>query len=1480
MLVGFLLLALLSYVLLRTPFVQTRLVKYVTNRIEHNTGAKIQIGGVALRPMKSLVLNDVLLRDFRQDTLFYCANLKIKLDSFRFFNQSFNAREITLDRAFLNLWMDREPDDDDSVFNLGLFVNSLQDTTALAKESSGMLNWVVGLEKIHLRNTRLVYKEHDYIKNDYGINWTDISCFDIHADFSNPVVEGTHVSLQTDNLKLREKSGFRIKDLQAFMELTYEKGNLTIRDIQLQTDKSRVNVNRLEYNWNPQPKEWRYFISRVEHAYELAESRVSFEDLAYFNERLLGMDNVADCSGFVYGTVDRLSGKDLLIDFGKGSRLGGSFTSSGLPLFLDTDFDIQISQAYLLPEDLETIYLPWMGRRIAIPSVLHRTEGFGLENVHFTGKVDSFNLKTHSSTPDLGGNLELAYVLENSQDSIRRLSGNFNFPDINVNKYSGLPFIGEAKASGTFTGTFGETDSRAELLAEVQRCRFYRGDIKDMGIRILYDNGKVNLTSLAENESLRADFSLEYTAEPEVVMVSKGQLKIEDLEYFGFSAAGKKLGANFSLSYTEDEENRGEADYLFSNIFGMTETDTFCVNRIVLHDRFDKEIHETSLLSDVVDMNFRGNSLSLLSEQLWYDLIAGYLPAYGRGQKTEEYDFPDFRYDIRFKDADRVLRVLLPELSIAADTRLQTVFDEKKQFVSLDFLSDSIRYKDMAFQMPRVKMYGDPERLQVKTTFDRVIFQTWSRLYNVTNELALHNNEVNNRLSWSNWEQSTYSGELRTDMKFSALADDKYRMQFDIHPGVVVMADTVWNIDRSSVVVEGSDITVDNFMVWNDKQYFLADGKISKNPDDRLSVKLNQLQLSELDRILFHNRFKVFGKIDGSLTVRDYYKDNLLYSDIAVEDWGLMQDTLGTLNIRSYWDSDSSKLLLRAENQMNEKTPFRVSGGYAPASKNLDVGVNLEGLRFEYLEKYISDYFSESRGSLSGEVHIKGHIDQPNFSGRINLDSVALKIRDLNTTFFMNDQIVMNKSDFVFKDFALKDTEGHVSVCNGSYQFWPDIYDLNIVSDRFLLMNAGSSHRDDIYGKLYVSGVTRVHNRNGLMEVAINARPESNSELYIPLTSADIEENSNILHFVNTDAEHEKAAPAAAKANMSLNANLEINDNLRVHIVFDPLIGDILQTRGSGDMKLSMNKDGSLSMFGDYTLSKGNYVFTLGGLFDKNFVLKPGGRITWNGSPYEANLDVSAAYNLKTSLYELLSATTIEDKSRSTKVPVECVLNLSDNLVNPTVRFDINFPSLDVQTKSYVQSLFSGQDEINKQMLSLLILNRFYKPDYMADSEADDRNVGYQAGMTTASELVSNQLSRWLSTINNNFDIDFYYRPGDEITADEIELALSTQLLNDRIILSANGNIDVRSTKNSTSGSTNSNNIAGDFDMEVKLNKQGSLRLKAYSHTDEKIIYKNNTETIQGVGISYQEDFDTFKELMHKYFRFLRKKEKKKTKSE
>ena len=67
------LLAFAAYFALMTPYVQTKLVDYFTRILEDRTGTTITIGRVEFRPIESLILSDVFVKDCRQDTLMFCS---------------------------------------------------------------------------------------------------------------------------------------------------------------------------------------------------------------------------------------------------------------------------------------------------------------------------------------------------------------------------------------------------------------------------------------------------------------------------------------------------------------------------------------------------------------------------------------------------------------------------------------------------------------------------------------------------------------------------------------------------------------------------------------------------------------------------------------------------------------------------------------------------------------------------------------------------------------------------------------------------------------------------------------------------------------------------------------------------------------------------------------------------------------------------------------------------------------------------------------------------------------------------------------------------------------------------------------------------------------------------------------------------------------------------------------------------------------
>ena len=355
---------------LMTPFVQTRLVDYFTRILEERTGTTISIGRVEFRPIESLILNDVFVRDCRQDTLVFCERLMMKVDSVSFVKRRFTITEAAFEKAKFNVWIERRKDGGESLTNVERLINSFSFSKADSVPQTSS-EWNVNLAQVILKECRFRYIESDHEPIDYGINWTDVECQNLNVrifgiDFSNKQYRA-----KVDGLRFREKSGFEVTNMGG--EVVASDDNLLITNTFIQTERSKVYLDTLEYNWVPEHDYWRNFTTRMQQRYVFTDSRVSFDDLAYFNGKLLGMHNTVFGSGVVFNTINNLEGRDLEVYLGNKSVLHGSFASHGLPAFFETDFNIDFTNTKVSPPELEAIYMPWLGSHyVKIPEILHK----------------------------------------------------------------------------------------------------------------------------------------------------------------------------------------------------------------------------------------------------------------------------------------------------------------------------------------------------------------------------------------------------------------------------------------------------------------------------------------------------------------------------------------------------------------------------------------------------------------------------------------------------------------------------------------------------------------------------------------------------------------------------------------------------------------------------------------------------------------------------------------------------------------------------------------------------------------------------------------------------------------------------------------------------------------------------------------------------------------------------------------------------
>lgn len=298
--------------------------------------------------------------------------------------------------------------------------------------------------------------------------------------------------------------------------------------------------------------------------------------------------------------------------------------------------------------------------------------------------------------------------------------------------------------------------------------------------------------------------------------------------------------------------------------------------------------------------------------------------------------------------------------------------------------------------------------------------------------------------------------------------------------------------------------------------------------------------------------------------------------------------------------------------------------------------------------------------------------------------------------------------------------------------------------------------------------------------------------------------------------------------------------------------------------------NGIFNMYGDYTLIEGSFLFSLQNIITKKFIIESGSMIQWTGEPVDARLDINAVYKLKTSLQPLLNTVTAssdDDQSGSRisdrSVPVDCKIHIGGRLSNPQLDFSVVVPVTDIETQAAVASVLNTQEAQAQQFISLVALGTF--------SNSGSANIGASSGVATGLEMLTNQLTNWFST--DDYRIILNYRAGSEMTGDEVDFGFSTNLINNRLLVEVEGNYII---DNKQAVSNNVSNFMGEAHVTWLIDKSGNLRLKAFTQTIDRFDENQGLQET-GIGISYKEDFNNFKDLKQRIRdRFTNKKRQKK----
>ncbi|MCU0457600.1 MAG: translocation/assembly module TamB [Bacteroidales bacterium] len=1458
------------FLLLQAPRIQTWAVNRITKAVTERTGAEISIGRVSYSLWHEVVLEDILFRDLRGDTLLAARGVDLRVREIRPSQNLYRFGRIDI----------REPD------------------FRLVQDTSGMLNLTQYLLSLRKERTRDTSKTID-------IQFADIDLFDgsfLLADMSDTagVIPGSvnfrnmnlkglngkvrdlriipdSVSMVIRGLAFRESGGFVGRSVD--MNLAVAESNLYFREIDILTDSSAISAEKILL-MPGDTASWRDFINQVRMDILFNNSVVNTSDLAFFVRPLAGINEKVNLSGRVSGTVAELKGRNVRIDYESSTRLRFDFDISGLPSFSDSYLYIDFTDMRTSAPDIENFTIP--GRKtLALPAVAHDLglisyrgsfTGFTTDFVSFgkltteRGEFDTdlslkpegkntfgFRGSLRTSDVDLGyiakneemfGGLWMHADIDGSMKSFRHLTANINgvIDSVEINRY----LYRNIKVAGT-----------------------YADRIWDGSVEVLEPNIEMGLMGRFDLEKSMPEFDF-------TMNLTRADLHTLNLvkkdSIFNVSAL---VTANFRGNSTDNLE--GDLRLINStlqNSIGKLNIYDFLVNSDIINGE-----PRLTLKSDFADAEVRGHYTFDAIGRSISRMLAEIFPSkfnFPQEKKGTENQEAMFTLDARVKKIDKLNDFLATGLSISEGTRLTGHFWSENPEIIAEIKSDELTYKGI--RMGRMHMSGSVKegKMNIEVAADTLMLPDRSELGNFTLSAVSVNDTVDLGVKWDNRDDGRTFGEVNARGFFSLNENDRPVMTIAILPAGVTVNRTPWNISGARIVIDSTRTLFDNVLVSSRTNYIRLDGKVSRDPEEKLTLSFAGLNISYLNKIISSGpeaeepSLLIFeGTMNGNVTLSDIF-DNLLFeSKVNVEDFRLNDNNYGLMTISSEWDPRRRVAVIDISNDFAGRKSIDVRGSYSPSNRLADITATVSDLPLNILNTFVSAFASDLRGIGSGTVRITGRPKQLELRGAVMAKDASLKIDFLQTRYSFSDSIRFTPAGIVFRNIAIYDDKRNRGSINGmiTHRSFKDMgvsFDINM--DKMLVLNTRPKDSDSFYGTAYASGFAGIRGNEEKLVFSISARTAPNTEFFIPLNSSASVSDYPYIAFVNPEGQQAEQQQASQNSlvrqeqgsRIELNFDLEVTPEAEVQLILDETSGGVIRGKGEGKLNISLNSRGEMRMAGNYVISDGDYLFTLGNILNKRFAVEQGGTVTWNGAIEDATLNIRALYKTKAALSDIFGE---EESSKLTvKLPVECILSLSGRLLNPTISFDINLPTSDERTRELLRVAIDTEEELSRQFLYLLVMNSFYSDPSLYNAGSATGASGVQTGspvspnvgFTTTTEMLSNQLSNWLSQISNDFDIGFNYRPGSELTDQEVELALSTQLLDDKVTV--NGNVDVRGNQSNPATS----NISGEFTVEVKLTDM--LRFKVFNRSNYNLYYQVHPYT-QGVGLFYRRDFNTLKDL-------------------
>ncbi len=1480
----------LLYVTLSLPPVQRRLCGIARQELTALFGVPIEIESLSISPFSRVDISGVLIRDERSDTIMHARHLGagISMSRLLFHGEPvITYVELVGLKARINRPMPGSP----------LNIQPIIDALKPKDKNKPPTRFDLQINTIVIRQSQLAYDVLSAPATPGHFNPAHIHIDDLKADISIPKLSNDDFDIELKRLSATEHSGLTITRLQT--NATVTENGIDLRNTELRMPESTIRFSDIDIKFDGWQDIAPSILHQPHHVAILPGSHVTLADLGALVPQLRNFNRQVDIELAATGSADSIALEhfDLSLPDEKAwimcqghirgldsirtaslhlSRLSVNATGKEIT-------DIAGSFTQLSPMAVRTICN--LGQ-----ICLNGSIDAANDNVNFNGSL--------STTP---GAFDLRANARRLSATGSRISGQIRSARLGIGSILNNNDLGTAGIDITFDATMGRRHRNGTIDCTLGHIEWKGHRYADISSAFTFDDTRYTGTLTIE------DSAIDLIAEGEIVID-------EDTPRFDFHAG---LGhVDFATLGVWDKYPDHTLSATIDAHFSGNTIDTADGSLVVSDIRFTDSISSGIILKQIaVDainstpeqhIDIAGDFISGRVEGSYdfativpaaREILAEVFPALMtkpeiQQPKSRHKSRPtkkerparsnNFTYHLTIRDNEPFCKFLNAPVRVIYPIDIDGTFSHDASIMGLSVDIPYIQQKDKLIRNTAIRFSVDGIR-------DRAALLATTLMPTKKGDLTLQigfdgaSDRVDTDIAWHIDRKSAFYGKLNMSSLFTRDEQDHtLNSSVTVNPSELVFNDTVWQVEKADISVAGNKINVSGFNIHRPGQRLTIGGTASAAPADTIKLSLVDINLDYIFETLDIPNVMFGGDATG-----DFYASSLLTKAPSLSTPGLSvkglsynRSLMGDTRILSTWDNDTRAVTIDAVVDQANGCKSIIEGAIFPMADSLDFRFHADKIGVGFMKPFMEAFASDVSGYASGDARLWGNFKYIDMTGDLYADDFNVRLAFTNTTYSATDSVHLKPGLIDIHDITLRDQYGNTALLNGrlTHQcFKQPVFEFAIThADNLLSYDVGQNTSDPWYGRIFANGSAFVSGKPGEVNINVMMSTAPRSTFTFVLSDAEQASEYSFITFRDRDelaisdsitysiGSPELARLLQRKINTSasedasayrMNIQMDVTPDAQMNLVMDPVGGDRIRAYGSGTIRMqydSSNED--LKMFGTYTLTKGNYNFTLQDIIIKEFTISDGSRIAFHGDPYSAQLDIKAIYSLNANLSDLDESFLSDKELNRTNVPVHAVLKVAGDMRQPDISFDLEFPTLTQDTYRKVRSIVSTEDMMNRQIIYLLALNRFYTPDYMASTTKGNELV------SVASSTISSQLSSMLGALSDHWSVAPTVRSDRGDFSDvEVDLALSSTLLNNRLLL--NGNLGYRDK------SLNNNSFIGDFDIEYLLNRSGNLRLKAYNRYNDQNYYVKTALTTQGIGIVLKRDFDNILSFLRPFWK-------------